>query len=323
MGATGGLRRDRWPGLELRHLLAFLAVSEESSFNAAGQRLGYTQPAISRQVAALERIVGKKLLDRPRAGRPARFTEAGEVVARFARVMMSELSRAYHDVRALDADPSRLRLGMTPGVGPDLLTCVLDSLGNARREIEIEVVELLSDTALVSLLELNEIEACFAELPLPDGPFDQIEVVREELLLVVQSHSPLASRSTPPSLAEIAGLPLLCGQDSRGAETALATLRTLNPALRVVFHSGVAETIHAMVAAGLGVALLPDSRATDPHGRTVAVHLDEGLPPIRVGLVWNREAAHSRNVEKLIAGLSASRLVEADSLQPTACAGRT
>jgi DNA-binding transcriptional LysR family regulator len=323
MGATGRLRRDRWPGLELRHLLAFLAASEEPSFNAAGQRLGYTQPAISRQVAALERIVGKKLLDRPRAGRPARFTEAGEVVARFARVMMSELSQAYSDVRALDADPGRLRLGITPGVGPNLLTCVLNTLGNARREIEIELVELLSDMALVSLLELNEIEACFAELPLPDGPFDQIEVVREELLLVVQRHSPLASRSTPPSLAEIAGLPLLCGQDSRGTEAALAALRTLNPSLRVVSQSTVAETLHAMVAAGLGVALLPDSRATDPRGRTVAVHLDEGLPPIRVGLVWNKEAVGSRSVEALIAGLSASQQAEADSLRPTACAARS
>src|SRR5205809_289204 len=75
-------RPERWLGIELRHLAALEAVAEEASFNRGASRLGYTQSAISQQIAALERAVGQRLIERP--GGPSRvaLTPAGHLLLR-------------------------------------------------------------------------------------------------------------------------------------------------------------------------------------------------------------------------------------------------
>jgi DNA-binding transcriptional LysR family regulator len=71
------MEADRLLGVELRHLLALQAIAEHGSFGRAASALGYTQSAISQQVAALERAVGEKLIERPGGPRPVSLTEAG------------------------------------------------------------------------------------------------------------------------------------------------------------------------------------------------------------------------------------------------------
>ena len=92
---------DRWLGVELRHLAALEAVAREHSFGRAATALGYTQSAISQQIATLERSVGERLIERPGGSRPVALTEAGELLLGHAAAIVARLKAAQADLRAL------------------------------------------------------------------------------------------------------------------------------------------------------------------------------------------------------------------------------
>src|SRR5262249_57895493 len=95
-----------WLGVELRHLAALQAVAETGSFGGAGGKLGYTQSAISQQIATLERIVGERLVERPGGPRPVTMTEAGRVLLGHAESIVARLQAAQADLAALSAGQS-------------------------------------------------------------------------------------------------------------------------------------------------------------------------------------------------------------------------
>ena len=96
---------DRWLGIELRHLAALKAVAEEGSFRGAAESLGYTQSAISQQIATLERLVGAKLIERPGGPRAVSLTEAGQLVLRHAEAITARLAAARADLESLRGAP--------------------------------------------------------------------------------------------------------------------------------------------------------------------------------------------------------------------------
>src|SRR5213076_1888072 len=113
---------DRWLGIELRHFLALEAVAREGSFGKAATSLGYTQSAVSQQIAMLERIVGQRLLERPGGPRPVSLTESGELLLRHADAISARLQAAQADLAALDAgDAGPLRIGTYQSVGARVL----------------------------------------------------------------------------------------------------------------------------------------------------------------------------------------------------------
>ncbi len=113
---------DDWLGLELRHLIALKAIAEERSFGRAARRLGYTQSAISQQLAGLERIVGQRLVDRPGGPRPVSLTEAGQLLLSHADGVTARLRAAQADLATLGAgDAGPLRIGTYQSVGARIL----------------------------------------------------------------------------------------------------------------------------------------------------------------------------------------------------------
>src|SRR5215210_2283919 len=106
---TEGVRRA-WHGIEVRHLAALQALAEEASFQRAARRLGYSQPAVSQQLAALERIVGAQLVNRPRVSHPLTLTEMGKRLLVHAKAIQANLAIAEAELVGV-GEAAQLRVG--------------------------------------------------------------------------------------------------------------------------------------------------------------------------------------------------------------------
>src|SRR5437870_6327386 len=132
------MEADSWLGVELRHFLALEAVAREGSFGKAAAALGYTQSAVSQQIAALERIVGQRLIDRPGGPRPVSLTEAGRLLLGHAEGITARLQAAQADLEALGAgDAGLLRIGTYQSVGARILPTLLAGFKAAWPKVEI------------------------------------------------------------------------------------------------------------------------------------------------------------------------------------------
>ena len=201
---------DQWLGIELRHLAALEAVAEEGSFGRAAVRLGYTQSAVSQQIAQLEKVVGSKLVERPGGPRAVSLTDAGRLLLRHADAIVARLAAAQADMAALQAgEAGPLRVGILQSVGARLLPGLILRFKKEFPRVSVQVREGNTPEELLPLVESGELDLTFAELPLPEGPFEWVELLRDPYVLMVAADSPLAQRDQAPPLRELSGLPLI------------------------------------------------------------------------------------------------------------------
>jgi len=291
---------DGWTGLQVRHLTALKAVAEEGSFGGAADRLGYTQSALSQQIATLERIVGKRLLDRPRGRRPTGLTESGTVMLRHADAMLARLEAVQADLAAVgDGTGGTLRLGTYQSVGIHLLPSLLPSFSVAWPLVEVQLRESASDYELLDLVERGELDLTFCVLPPEEGPFESVELLADPYFLVLPPDSPLADRRRV-TVRDVAALPLIGFRTCRNEHRIEAQLkgRGLDPS--IVFRSDDNATIQALVAAGMGAALMPRMTVDFDERRTVHVDVGEMFPPRLLGLVWHRDREHNPAVSSFV-----------------------
>ena len=200
---------DQWLGVEVRHFAALDAVAREGSFGRAADRLGYTQSAVSQQIATLERIVGETLVERPGGPRAVSLTDAGEVLLRHAEAIVARLDAARADIAALRAgETGALRVGTYQSVGARVLPEVMRRFLKDWPGIELGLSEPATDPELYGLIESGELDLAFCSPPLPDGPFDMLELMSDPYVLLVPAESPLASRSSA-SLDDLGEQPLI------------------------------------------------------------------------------------------------------------------
>jgi DNA-binding transcriptional LysR family regulator len=284
------MQTDEWLGLELRHLLALKAVAEEGSFGRAAKRLGYTQSAISQQIAVLERIVGQRLVERPGGPRPISMTEAGELLLTHADGIAARLRAAQADLSALVAgDAGPLRIGCYQSVGARVLPTLLRTFHADWPNIDVNLVESADDRVLVRLVEEGELDLSFVVLPLRPGPFACVELMRDPYVLVVPQGSPLARRERPPTLKEIVELPLIGYRSCPTTQQVEERLRVTGREPNVVFRSDDNYTVQGMVAAGIGVALVPRLTVDPSDDRIVVVELSDRVPGRLIGIAWHRD----------------------------------
>jgi DNA-binding transcriptional LysR family regulator len=290
-------------GVEIRHLAALEAVAVTGSFARAARQLGYTQSAVSVQVATLERAAGVRLLERPGGRRPVVPTDAGERILRHAVRLTAQLQAAEADLTALaEGTAGTLRVGTFQSVSIRVLPDAVRRLMQARPGVEVRLQEAPYEDELLDLVERGRLDFTFALVP-PLGPFEHVELLRDPYVLLTQEGTALAQREIAPTLAEIGRLPLIAYSRSTYGIEALLRARGIEP--HVVFRSDESGAVQRMVAAGIGSALIPRLAIDSSITGVVALDASRRVPARQIGLAWHRDATLPEAAADFVAAVRA------------------
>jgi DNA-binding transcriptional LysR family regulator len=295
---------DQWPGIELRHLAALVAVAHERSFRAAAARLGYVPSAISAQIGFLERKLGVRLVQRSRGPGNVSLTEAGEVLLAHAEAIVARLQEAQSDIlRFTEGAARHLKVGITQSAGVRMLPRLLQIYSERWPDVELRPREEHTDVELYRLVEQGDLDLSFVELPAPAGPFETVRLMNDPYILVVRADSPIARERRRAGVADLAGLDLIGSMDSRGLRRVEAHLNERGVTLNFVVRTDVNATVQALVAAGLGAAIEPRLAVDHEDERTRIVELEPaiGIPPRVIAIAWHRDRSEPAAVSDFIA----------------------
>jgi DNA-binding transcriptional LysR family regulator len=282
---------DSWLGVEVRHFAALQALADEGSFGRAAERLGYTQSAVSQQIATLERIVGERLVERPGGPRPISLTEAGQLLLRHAQSIVARLDAAHADLTALrEGEAGALRVGTFQSAGARLLPEIMRRYRERWPQVEIRLDELEDEEAVVAI-ERGDIDVGFVLLPVGDAPLEAVELLHDPHVLIVAAGSPLADRS--PTLHEIADQQLVGFRDAHGAGPILAGFRAEGIEPQFTYRSNDNPTIQGLVAAGVAVAVMPRLTVDVADRRIAVVDLPASFPSRVVAIARHRDRYYS------------------------------
>jgi DNA-binding transcriptional LysR family regulator len=277
-----------WPALELRHLMALVAVAESGTFSQAAERLGYTQSAVSQQIGALERMVGAPLFERPGGPRPVRLTTAGEILLTHARAILARVSSAAADLRALaSGEQGELRVGTLPSVGTKVLPALLAMFRADWPGIEIVLREARDCAELIHAVESGDIDVTFLDIgPYDTGPLQVRSVLDDPMVLLAPAGSREAGRRVI-SMADVARLPMIGTRDPGCRQIIDEAFRQAPTSPSYVFRSDNHPTIHGLIGSGLAFAVLPLLAVDENDPKVAIIPIRPAPPPRRLGIAWH------------------------------------
>ena len=286
-----------WFGVELRHLAALEALAEEGSFRGAADALGYVQSAVSSQLAHLEQVLDVRLVERQRGPGAIHLTEAGTVLLSHANDILARFEAARADLELLkDGRTGQVRLGVSECVAASLLPDLVARFRRGAPGLTLEVVEVLADEELWPLVESGQVDAAFCGLP-EAGPFESTVVRDDPYVLVAACDSPAASSPVPVTAERLSRLPLI---DHRLMGHVEAQLAPAGFVPRYVLRAQVYATVRALVARGVGAAIMPSTAVDGDDETTDRVALDHLLAPRAIAISWNGKRQVTPGLEALI-----------------------
>ncbi|UOK38273.1 LysR substrate-binding domain-containing protein [Pseudomonas palleroniana] len=248
--------------MELRHLRYFIAVAEELHFGRAAQVLGISQPPLSQQIQALEQEVGARLFER--TNRRVELSEAGRLFLQEARLVLAQVDKAA-DVarRAQSGELGELKIGFTSSAPfNSSIPQAIFAFRQAFPAVHLNLQEMSSTEVAESLVDESIQVGLMRPLPLPDS-LGVIELMREPLVAVLNAGHPLVDGSERGlHLAQLAQEPFVFFPRTYGSGLYAQLLNLARDAgfsPHFAQEAGEAMTIIGLVAAGLGVSVLPAS----------------------------------------------------------------
>lgn len=286
-----------WRGIELRHLEALAAIVSEGSFSRAARRLGYSQSAISQQVAALERIVGHRVLERSSGAQAVIPTAVGKIVLEHGEQIARQIASARAEVEAFAATgESVLRIGASPLANGSLLALGLGRLRAHAPDVVVDVVEAHRDSELLADVGAGRLDAALVHGPIEQPELDNHVLYTDRFAVYVGGRARQFER--PLTVDELERMPFGGLSRSEPFERALEALKADEITLRVVLRTSSLAALCGLVAQGAVAALLPQSVALpDMHLREVEVP----LPGRTVAVAWRRQPPPRPTVEHFLA----------------------
>ena len=279
--------------IELRPLRYFVAVAEEMHFGRAAARLHMTQPPLSQTIQALESQLGTPLFSRTR--RSVALTAAGRALLPEAqRLLMQAESLPALVQRAAAGESGQLRLAFVSSADYSVLPVALREFRSAYPAVQIDLREATSDVQLEELAAGN-IDLGILIPPVPDKLktiLDYFPVLTEPLVLALPADSKLATATRKVSLKSCAGLPLIIFPRRLAPalhDQILGCFREAGLTPSIEQEAIQMQTIVGLVAAGMGIALVPQSVSNLKRPGVEYRALKEASPLVEIGLAWRRD----------------------------------
>jgi len=278
--------------LNLRDLKYLVALADLRHFGRAAEACFVSQPTLSTQIKKLEEELGVTLVER--APRKVMLTLAGQDVVQRARRIVADVEEMREAARrSRDPESGTLRLGVFPTLGPYLLPHVVPELRARFPQLELLLVEEKSDVLLQRLRE-GKLDAALLALPIHDDQLHTEFLFEEPFLLAVPETHPLAQRDAL-ALAELSNQQLLLLEDGHCLrEQALDVCRLSGADEKPEFRATSLETLRQMVAADVGITLLPTLAVKPPVARSDNIHLlgfTDSHPSRRIAMLWRKSSA--------------------------------
>jgi DNA-binding transcriptional LysR family regulator len=250
--------------MDLRHFRYFVAVAEELHFSRAAERLSISQPPLSKHIQEIERTLGVVLFERNR--RRVELTIAGRLFLDEARLVLAQAERALATGRRIaQGEVGKLGIGFTATAAytplfPRAVRAFRQALPDVALSLSYMTTDVILDALMHGKLDLGLIRPS-ATLRLPDG-IDALEIVRDRLMLAVHEGDIKTRPNTRVPLESLRNANFILRPRGRGSSFYeqvydLCGMAGFNP--RISQAANEAPTVLGLVAAGLGVSILPAS----------------------------------------------------------------
>jgi LysR family hydrogen peroxide-inducible transcriptional activator len=284
--------------MNLRDLRYLVALADTRHFGRAAQRCHVSQPTLSAQIKKLENYLGVQLIERH--PRRVALTEAGARIVPLARRMIEEsdeiisMARNEHDPLA-----GRLNLALIPTIGPYLLPLVTRRLRKQLPRLKLMLYEYQTG-ALLEKLKAGDIDVGVLALPVALEGLESRELYVEPFTLAVPNTSPIAKKAHV-KLEDLADETLLLLEDGHCLrDQALDVCSRIDVRESADYRATSLETLRQMVAAGLGITLLPELATRGPFGSGTGLAVKSFSKPVpsrTVGAVWRRSSTRGAAIK--------------------------
>lgn len=242
--------------MEVNQLRYVCAIADTGNFSRAAERCRIAQPSLSQQVQKLEDDLGVKLFDR--LGRSIRLTEAGRAFIPRARAILEQLDAARSSAADKNADlRGNVTVGVIPTVAPYLMPAYTASFAKKFPDAKLRIIEETTSVLVEGLRDLS-IDVAILALPLRHKDLELFPIRTEPLFAVLKKNHPRA-RAKSLALKDLRGESFVMLRDGhcfRDLSLDTCTRARITP--NIAFESGQFSSLLGMVAAGIGVSLVPE-----------------------------------------------------------------